>query len=212
LAQAVADEGDEVLFRRLIAVDPAQAPPNSPQIFLAVCGVIGLGKLLTEGKQDVWPLLRRYAADPRWRIREAVAMALQRFGEKDMDALIDQLKTWSGGNLLEKRAVAAALCEPKLLRQEKHAAAVLQLLDQITASIPSLENRRSDEFQVLKKGLGYCWSVAVVALPQAGQPLLEKWLTCPDKDVRWIMKENLKKNRLKRMDASWVTRWQATCK
>jgi len=28
-----------------------------------------------------------------------------------------------------------------------------------------------------------------------------------DPDVRWIMKENLKKNRLLRMDADWVRRW-----
>ena len=33
---------------------------------------------------------------------------------------------------------------------------------------------------------------------------MEKWLTSSDKDIRWIMKENLKKNRLVRMDADWV--------
>jgi hypothetical protein len=38
---------------------------------------------------------------------------------------------------------------------------------------------------------------------------MEKWLAVPDKDLRWIMKENLKKDRLKRIDAAWVTRWQA---
>jgi hypothetical protein len=30
LAQAVADEGDEVLFQRFLAHDPAKAPTNSP--------------------------------------------------------------------------------------------------------------------------------------------------------------------------------------
>ena len=38
---------------------------------------------------------------------------------------------------------------------------------------------------------------------------MEKWLVHPDKDVRWIMKENLKKNRLPRMDAAWKERWLA---
>jgi hypothetical protein len=30
-----------------------------------------------------------------------------------------------------------------------------------------------------------------------------------DPDVRWIMKENLKKERLKRLDPAWVERWHA---
>jgi hypothetical protein len=38
---------------------------------------------------------------------------------------------------------------------------------------------------------------------------MERWLTVPDKDVRWIMRENLKKDRLRRVDAAWVERWQA---
>jgi hypothetical protein len=52
--------------------------------------------------------------------------------------------------------------------------------------------------------MGYCWSVAIVALPETGKSLFEKWLTSEDKDIRWVMKENLKKNRLVKMDADWV--------
>ncbi len=39
-------------------------------------------------------------------------------------------------------------------------------------------------------------------------PRLERWLAHPDPDVRWVMKENLRKQRLSRMDAAWVGRWQ----
>jgi hypothetical protein len=46
--------------------------------------------------------------------------------------------------------------------------------------------------------------VVVVALPEEGKPIFEKWLGSPSKDVRWVMKENLKKNRLIKMEASWV--------
>ena len=35
---------------------------------------------------------------------------------------------------------------------------------------------------------------------------MEKWLESEDPDVRWIMRENLKKSRLARMDAAWVAR------
>jgi hypothetical protein len=111
---------------------------------------------------------------------------------------------WITGNPYEQRAVVAGLCEPALLRNTEHAARVLHLLDRVTESITQATDRRSDAFVALRKGLGYGWSVAVCALPDVGKPLMEHWLASEDKDIRWIMKENLKKARLTRMDAEWV--------
>jgi len=204
LAQCVADEGDAELFYRYITYSADKAPVNSPYEFLAFCGVIGLGRLIADGDINILETLRAHASDPRWRTREAVAMALQRFGKVDMDGLISSMQDWSKGTLLEQRAVAAGLCEPSLLGKAKHARAVLRILDRITASIEKVDNRRSEEFVALRKGLGYCWSVAVVALPDEGKALMERWLETSDKDIRWIMQENLKKNRLLRMDSAWV--------
>ena len=90
LAQAVADEGGEELFERYLSFDPGKAPVNSPHEFLAFCGVVGLGRLLAEGKMEVLKTLRPYASDPRWRIREGVAMALQHLGQVDMDSLLPE--------------------------------------------------------------------------------------------------------------------------
>lgn len=210
LAQVVADEGDLELFQRYTGYTVDQAPVNSPYEFLAFCGVVGLGRLLAEGDPRMLPLLQKHAADPRWRIREAVAMALQRLGEVDMDQLLSAMRAWSQGSLLEQRAAAAALCEPKLLGQADHAHAVLQILDGITASLDPITNRRDPDFLTLRKGLAYCWSVAVVALPAEGQALMEKWLVNPDKDIQWIMRENLKKARLARLDAVWVKHWRSS--
>ena len=53
-------------------------------------------------------------------------MALQRYGDVDMDGLITAMQAWSSGSALEQRAAAAALCEPRLLTQADHARAVLQ--------------------------------------------------------------------------------------
>lgn len=204
LAHAVADIGDRQLFQRYITYTADKAPVNSPYEFLAFCGVVGLGRLLAEGDQSLLPTLRRFASDPRWRSREGVAMALQRLGDADMEQLLAAIREWAEGTPLEQRAVAAALCEPRLLGQAEHARAVLQILDRITASIEKITDRRNADFLTLRQGQGYCWSVAAVALPAEGKALMEKWLANPDKDVRWIMKENLKKNRLVRMDAKWV--------
>jgi hypothetical protein len=209
LAQVVADEGDRQLFQRYIAYTADVAPVNSPYEFLAFCGVVGLGRLLAEGDTGLLKTLRRHASDPRWRIREGVAMALQRLGDVDMGRLIAAMREWSLGAPLEQRAAAAALCEPRLLDQTQHARAVLGILNRITAGIEQVGDRRSEDFLTLRKGLGYCWSVAVVSLPVEGKALMEKWLVKPDKDVRWIMKENLTKARLVRMDAEWVKKWRA---
>lgn len=208
LAQAVAEEGDAACFERLLSYDAAQAPTNTPDEFLVVCGVLGLGRLLAEGQRDRLPRLRDLARDPRWRTREGVAMALQRLGDVDMAALLDTMESWATDTPLVQRAAAAALCEPRLLRDPAHATRVLAMLDTITASIVPQRDRRSEAFQALRKGLGYCWSVAVAALPAVGQPAMERWMTSDDPDIRWIMRENLTKARLARVDAAWVQRWQ----
>ena len=226
LASAAADVGDEAQFRRWAGLGPDVAPENTPGCFLAFCGVVGLGAIMARGSgrgagtspglpfHDAGgatpPLrtLRTLASDPRWRVREAVAMALQRWGDADMAGLLAAMTDWAAGNPWEQRAAAAALCEPRLLTQREHAAAVLEILDGITASISQLTDRRSDAFKTLRQGLGYCWSVAAAALPDEGKPLMERWLASSDPDVRWIMLENLRKNRLVRMDAPWVARWR----
>jgi hypothetical protein len=81
---------------------------------------------------------------------------------------------------------------------------VLVILDEITASLLQVQDRRRDDFRALRKGLGYCWSVAVAAHLDAGRPLMEKWLESEDRDVRWIMRQNLSKKRLLRVDSVWV--------
>jgi hypothetical protein len=209
LAQAVADEGDEPCFLHLLSFDAVSAPTNTPQEFLAFCGVIGLGRLVAEGRRDLLPALRHHANDPRWRMREGVAMALQRWGRVDMAGLLTEMDLWSRGSLLEQRAAAAALCEPALLGDAADAEYTLQILDAITQGVEQAEDRRSDAFQALRKGLAYCWSVAVAANPEAGEPLMERWLMCNDRDVRWIMRQNLAKQRLVRIDSVWTAKWLA---
>ena len=98
LAHAAADLEDRERIQHFLAFDPVRAPVNSPDEFLAFCGVEGLGRLIAEGQTDLWPTLRACASDPRWRIREGVAMALQRVGQVNMDLLLDKMETWVTGN------------------------------------------------------------------------------------------------------------------
>ena len=205
LMHAAADLGSAAWFDRYLSLTPEQAPENTPEVFPLICAVSGLGRLLVEGDLARLSQLREFASDPRWRVREAVCMGLQRWGRADMPALLKAMQIWAQGNPMEQRAAAAALCEPDLLREEQHAGAVLDILDTITASIPARTARKAEDFRVLRKGLAYCWSVAVAALPQVGMPRFEAWLSSTDADIRWVCKENLKKKRLARLDEGWVT-------
>jgi|WetSurMetagenome_2_1015567.scaffolds.fasta_scaffold218935_2 hypothetical protein len=208
LAQAAADEGDLPLFQHFLAFTPEIAPVNAPHEFLAFCGAVGLGRLLAEGQRQHLPTLRSCASDPRWRMREGVAMALQRLGKADMPALLAAVEPWCEGNWLEKRAAAAALAEPALLHDEFHALAALRLLDRITFSMENSPDSHSSGFKVLHQGMCYCWSVGAAAVPVAGKKLMEKWLVSPDPVIRRMMQENLKKNRLVRLDPQWVEKWR----
>jgi hypothetical protein len=209
LGQAVADVGDRKRFDRLLSWTPEQAPVGSREEFLAFCGTVGLGRLAAEGHTGLFVELRALASDPRWRVREAVAMALQRVGAADMRVLLKEMRSWARGNDLERRAAAAGLCEPVLLRRERDVRDVLAILDRITTAMSRSSERRTEGFVALRKGLAYCWSVAMAAAPDAGRPLMERWMRSGDPDVRWVMKENLSKKRMAAAGPDWVARWQA---
>ncbi len=218
LAQAAAGLADEEQLARWRGFSPEQAPVNSPQEFLAFCGVLGLGWAIT-GSQETGAAalktLRAFASDPRWRTREALAMALQHWGVLDAGGLLDEMEGWAEGNPFEQRAAVAAICEPAVLDQVGPDAAplgrkVFDILDRITHSFASsgAQERRTAGWEALKKGLAYGWSVAVAGLPAEGRPRIEGWFASNNPDVRRVMRENLQKARLERMDAGWVNDWK----
>lgn len=204
LAKAAALEGTRQHFIRWLAFTPEKAPANTPEEFLAFCGALGLGKLICLGETAWFAELRRLANDPRWRTREAVAMALQMVGVWNMEMLLAELEGWLAGSFLEQRAVAAGLCEPALLWDVAVCRRVLEILERITAGVVQSSDRKNDAFRTLRQALGYCWSVAAAALPEEGKQALERWVDYPDADVRWIVRENLKKKRLARLDPQWA--------
>ena len=136
-------------------------------------------------------------------------MGLQRLGAADMPALLREMHAWARGNDFERRAAAAALCEPVLLKREHDVREVLAILDAITEDLSRSSERRSDGFRALRKGLAYCWSVAVAAAPDAGRPLMERWMRSEDRDVRWVMKQNLAKKRLTAAGPDWIASWSS---
>lgn len=187
LVAAVVEEGDPDRLWKLSA---------SKDEYLALCGTAGLGRVALFEPDTVTSWLRELASDPRWRVREGVAMALQRIGRENMAMLLAEMKTWAHGDPYVQRAVVAGLCEPAILNNNEETVEVLEILDRITTSMAATRDRRDDGFRVLRQALGYGWSVAAAAAPQNALPYVEKWLRSPDKDVAWVMKSNLSKSRM----------------
>jgi hypothetical protein len=207
LVQAAADVGEETDFRAWIEEGAGDGPTDE---FLAVCGVVGLGRLVAEaGRADLVEALRGHASDPRWRVREGVAMALQRVGDADGRRLLEIAARWAGDRPYVQRAAVAGVAEPRLLKSPAAAAGAVEIVDRVTASLAASRERRSDEFRTLRQALAYCWSVVVAADPGGGRPRLEYWAATADPDIRWVVKENLKKARLVRLYPAWVAGLQA---
>jgi hypothetical protein len=212
LARAAADVCSAPELRRWARLGFDQAPTGTAEEFLAFCGVLGLGRALVVDDRQALAELRFHASDSRWRLREAVAMALQLWGKVDFEALASEMGEWARGSPLERRGAAAALCEPALLTTPERVREVLSVLTEATVGIAQAgaEERRSEEFRALRKGLGYCWSVAVAAAPEVGKPafedLVERAAASDDRDLAWVARENLRKRRLERIDPGWVAR------
>lgn len=187
LVAAVVEEGDPDRLWKLSA---------SKDEYLALCGTAGLGRIALLEPDTVTSWLRELASDPRWRVREGVAMALQRIGRENMPMLLGEMQSWSRGDAFVQRAVVAGLCEPAILVKNEEVVEVLEILDRITSSVASSDDRRSDGFLALRKTLGYGWSVAAAAAPQNAIPYLQKWMASTDNDVAWVMKSNLTKKRI----------------
>ncbi|MHA1945378.1 MAG: hypothetical protein ACXAC6_11340 [Candidatus Hodarchaeales archaeon] len=210
LAQAFTNIVDELspdhhgslteLTDHFCAINSVDAPTNSSKEFIPFCGTWALGIIGSKDEQKLkrsMGILNRMAMDPRWRVREATAKGISLLLKKNSHLTLQILNDWiKMENWLVYRAIAAGLASPSALKDRTVAIEALELHDAIFHSILSNPNNRNDDFKVLRKGLAYTFSVIVVEVPDEGFTLLKSLANTEDKDIRWIIKENLKKNRL----------------
>lgn len=204
LLHMFAKNADEDVVHQCLSVLTADTS-NCPEEFAGMCGIVGRAMNYRGNLADVFDFLRGYASHSSWRIREAVAIAVQEVALGRIGEVLAGLRPWCIGNAFEKRAVVAALCEPKLLINKDVNCDVLQLLSVLTDSFIALDKLNEGE-KVLRQALGYGWSVAIAAQASEGKAYFEAYSAASNKHIQWILRENLKKNRLAKMDKEWVER------
>jgi hypothetical protein len=196
----------EALLDGWAALDAAAAPSDRPEVILPCAAVAAYGEVAAV-RPDWWgdevAKLRRAAADDRWRVREVVAAALQRLLDADWDRAVSELVRWTAdGDPLVVRAAAAAVAEPPLLagRPSRAAAAegVQRRAVEALRRCPG-EARRTQRVRVLRQALGF--TVGVVVAATGDFALLRDMAASGDPDLRWAVRENLKKGRLRRWPA-----------
>ena len=175
--------------------------PDSPLQMPQLCSAIAFGEWAAAFQhiERGIEVLLELASSPLWRVREAVAMGLQRMLTTRWTSTVRRLRRRQIDlTPYEWRAVAAGLAEPDLLQTTQNA---LDALDLHYAALAYLRRlpatmRRHEAVRTLRQGLGYTLSVVVVAAPAAGFAQMQACAAWDDSDIRWVLRENLKKKRL----------------
>jgi len=190
------------LCSRLAGLSLERAGQNTPGEFVAFCGVRGEGALGTVSVnflESAMEALREHSGDDRWRIRESVAASIQTLLAKSPEKVLRELESWVvADHWLEMRAVAAGVAEPALMKDPKLADAAFKLHRKALDSVLRSDYRKPAEFKALRQTLGYSLSVVAVAKPVESFELMKELLKSGDGVALWIVRENLKKNRLRR--------------
>ena len=202
---AVADVDDrQVLWTlcvELACISPEDAPAGDPHEFLSFCGVRGIGAIGSVSPvcaEAALTHLSEASVDPRWQVREAVAMALRDLLSRQRGRTVPELEGWvEGGSWLAMRAAVAGVAEPDLLAEPDLAEAALRFHRKTLIRVYMAKERQSEAFHALRKALGSTLSLVVAALPGIGFEYLRQLATLDDQDIRWIVRENLEESRLR---------------
>jgi hypothetical protein len=192
-----------LLAELIIRYPPAMfgSDPDSPLQMPQLCGLVALGEwsaLFSHIESGINTLLT-HAASPLWRIREGSAMGLQRMLALAWSSTIRRLRRQSvDAGAYAWRAIVAGVAEPPLLTSVPRALDALDLHYEALSFLRRLPTsvRRTDPAMTLRKALAYSVSVVVVPVPEIGFKQMHAWAAWNDPDITWILRENLKKNRL----------------
>ena len=203
LAAIVPEQPEQVwLLVHYLVQDEKTVERNTPDEFVVLCGVVAFGAcatVRTEWHTEVFEMMNLFACSKSWRVREGVAMALQRLLPVNPQDTIDFLiELATKGNCFQQRASIAAIAEPPLLQAQSMIDAALAIQRIVLERLHELSNtiRKREDARALRQSLGYTLSVVTAAAPEKGFALMRDCAGWNDSDINWILRENLKKKRL----------------
>lgn len=173
LARAVAELAGPTQVEARPKGPDARAPENTPGVFVLICGVAALGRLIACGNRDQMSRLGAYAGDARWRLRQAAVIALQHVSDANIPALLDQMQAWAAGTWYKKRAVAATLAQPKILKSQPVVTRIVKILDTLMLDIAATTDPVDEPFKARRRTMGCAWSMVVAAIPSTAEPSME---------------------------------------
>ena len=165
--------------------------------YLLLCRNIVLGFILSEYDSDLFAeVLYNENFNPKWRPREAVTLGLQRTLDKRPDYVVKLLDKWNTScEPIVLRNTLMILAEPKILQQKPELRDVLR--DYIHESINFVKEKRlnkKEDIKLLRKSLHFVPSVAAMNDERILSDL-STWAGSECKDLKSIVKSNLKKKR-----------------
>ena len=173
---------------------------NTPEEFALMCGIAARIHQDAKKCQKVVVDLRPFANHESWRVREGICFGFQKSkGLLTAEQMKQDLKILKNGSPLELRTYIATLSEPALLNGYIDPNELLEEMIQMTIDAFNSTDKLSEDLKVLRKALGYCFSVALCG-EGADKSKFEKLFEhAENKYIKWIIQENLKKKRLENM-------------
>ncbi|MCK4718827.1 MAG: DNA alkylation repair protein [Thermoplasmata archaeon] len=168
--------------------------------YLSLVAIIALGSLMIlspEMRDSTAPVLEHAVINRKWRIREAVPLALRPLAEKDPAFIAQTLKRWTAeGYPIMFRTAIEILADPSLLKKQPALVPILRDIHiKAMAEVSFHPNETGEPMELLKKVL--CSSISVLAMRDPSTiHLMEEWGKSPP--LRPIVRANMGDVRLRK--------------
>lgn len=200
-AACAADVRGPALARRMASATSDEAPGGSPLEMIPLAGVLAAGACAARqrrAREDMLALLHEACDDPRFRVREAVSVALADVGAREGDALLGRVGTFADG-YFHAAALLDALASAAWLPTLTDAPGVVGLLERafhLADEAPSAAVRWPG-YKALLEALGR--ALAPLAL-RFGEPVLSSaagFARTEDPHLREVVARGLGDERLR---------------
>jgi len=205
LAAALGDlaAGADAAGRRLLLqwarLGPDEAPHGTRAEYVPVAALCALGVLAVgpSERERYTEVLRAAAIDPRWRMREAAALGLQRLGELDTPGLCALLRPWlADASDLQLRLVMVTVAHPPILDDAGVRAVGWDAAERALERVRGHHTEDAETLRILVAALSFTPSVYAAAEPREGFRRLARWAEAREVAVKKLVVANLRKARL----------------